>query len=273
VPSADLGRLGPHQGEAISYNWKGYYSASGFVIWLALILAIVIPKDNHNIHVLWIVVPLVVLNRLWSSFNKITGMSSSSAIQFDTVFRSMLIGIAVLWLIVNYFKRSGGFIRFLLSFVTVVLVAGLGTLSYSTEFSNETTLFLAVFAFITFGMLTAIVITRKLCKGKYRPVCFLLWLALWTLICSIFATMGFLIVGSLIMSSGPDFFEATTFVILVGSILGLSLYVLNLPFLILGFAHPFFRERLCACLNLRPQTTTAKSETGLDQIPNQQSPI
>lgn len=32
---------------------------------------------------------------------------------------------------------------------------------------------------------------------------------------------------------------------------GLCLYVLILPFVILGFASPFFRKRLCGCLNLK----------------------
>jgi len=126
-----------------------------------------------------------------------------------------------------------------------------------TEFSNEVALLLALFAFLAITMLGATIIAGKLCKGKYRPLCFMLWLALWTLLGSLFATFGFFIVGTFIMSSGsgPDILEAILMLTLVGLILGLCLYVLNLPFMILGFVNPFFRERFNACLRLKSMPT------------------
>ncbi len=162
----------------------------------------------------------------------------------------MTVGITVLWLVVNYFKNFGGFVRFLLSFVTVVIVAGLGTLSYSTEFSNETAIFLTFFAFLAIAMLVAITAAGKLCYWKYRPLRFMLWMALWTILCSVITTFGLFFVGTYIMSSGskPDISEMILSVSMIGLIFGLCLYMLNLPFMLLGFANPFFRERFCACL-------------------------
>jgi len=258
VPSANLGDVGPQQGEAVSYNWKWSYSAPGFIIWSVLILALVLPKANHDPRILLIFVPLVIVNLLWLAFKEVSSMPSSSASQFDTIFHSMAVGIAVLWLVVNYFERFGGFVRFLLSFGTVVTVAGLGTLSYTTEFSNEVVLFLAFFVFLSITMLGATTTAGKLCKWKYRPLCFMLWMALWTLLGSLFATFGFFIVGTFLMSSGasgPDLLEAILMLSLVGLILGLCLYVLTLPFMILGFANPFFRERFNACLRLKSMPT------------------
>jgi len=188
-------------------------------------------------------------------------MPSSSASQFDTVFYSMAVGITVLWLVLNYFEKFGGFVRFLLSFITIVAVAALGTLSYSTEFSNEMVLFLAFFGYLTITMLGAITAAGKLCYWKYRPLNFMLWMALWTLLCSLITTFGFFIVGTAITSSGPglDILEAIKMLSLVGLIIGLCLYVLILPFMILGFANPFFRERLKTCLQLKTMPTTAIS--------------
>jgi hypothetical protein len=176
----------------------------------------------------------------------------------------MAVGIAVLWLVVNYFESSGSFVRFLLSFVILVAVAGLGTLSYSTEFSNEVVLFLVLFAFLAITMLSAMTTAGKLCKWKYRPLCFMLWLAVWMLLGSLFATYGFFIVGTSIMSSGPgpDILEAILMLTLIGLIFGLCLYVFNLPYMILAFYSPFFRERFCACLRLKSMPITAvKSNT------------
>jgi len=39
---------------------------------------------------------------------------------------------------------------------------------------------------------------------------------------------------------GPRLLEAMLILAMGGPILGLCLYLLNLPFMILGFAHPFF---------------------------------
>jgi hypothetical protein len=243
--------MGPQQGEAASFDWKWYYSAAGSLIWLALILALVVPKANCDLRILLILAPLVIVNLLWLAFKKLSGMPFSSASQFDTVFHSMAVGIAGLWLIANYFHGFGGFVRFLISLGILVAVACLGVLSYSFELPEETALFLALLVFMALTMLTAMTVSQRLCRGKYRPVCFMLWLALWTLLVSSVAMFGFIVVGSIITSSKPDLSEGIMIVVQGGLTFGLCLYVLNLPFMILGFAHPFFRERFCACLGLQ----------------------
>ncbi len=254
MPSANLGDVGPQQGEAVNFDWKWSYSVPGLVIWLALILALVLPKANRDKRILLIFVPLVIVNLLWLAFKEVSRMPSSSASQFDTVFHSLSVGIAVLWLVANYFDRFGSFVRFLMSFGTLVAVACLGILSYSTEFSNEAALFLAMLVFLSIAVLGATTTAGKLCRGKYRPLRFMLWLALWTILTSLFTMFGFFVVGTLIMSSGglaQYNLEMILMLILVGLACGLCLYVLNLPFMILGFANPFFRERFCACLGLQ----------------------
>jgi hypothetical protein len=115
-------------------------------------------------------------------------------------------------------------------------------------------------------------LSRRLCGGEYRPVRFLLWLALWTLLCSLVAALGFLIVASIIFSSGPGSYEAILTFVLAGSIFGLFLYGLNLPFMILGFAHPFFRERCCVCLRLKSIPSTVESDDASGRLDNRQGP-
>ena len=232
----------------------------GLVIWVGLILALVVPKTNHDLRVLWILVPLAIVNILWWIFMKLAGMNSTDAQQFTLVFNSMAVGVTVLWLIANSFVRFGGAIRFLLSFMTVIIVAGLGILSYSSELSNETALFLIFFAFMDLTMLASITLSRRLCKKKCRPVYFMLWLLFWILLASLVAIAGFIAIGSMIVSSWPDLHETVIIFGLGELIFGLCLYVLNLPFMILGFVHPFFRARFCACLGLKPKAITVNSK-------------
>jgi hypothetical protein len=46
---------------------------------------------------------------------------------------------------------------------------------------------------------------------------------------------------------------------------GLWLYVLNFPFMILGFISVFYRERYCACLHIKPVSAASK-QTGIDLL-------
>jgi hypothetical protein len=257
-----MGDIGPQQGEAVSYNCKWHYSAGKWIIWLALVAAFAIPQANRNSRILLILIPLGIVNLLWWIFMKYANMNSTDALQFGIIFNSMAVSMTVLWLVANYFKRFGGAVRFLLSFVTVVGVASLGTLAYSTEFSTETVMYLVLFAFMALTILIAITLSRRLCGGTYRPVCFMLWLVLWMFIGSLITTSGFVLICSIIFSSGPESAEAILIFIFAGSVFGLFLYVLNLPFMLLGFAHPLFRERFCAYLSLKPKASTVESEAG-----------
>ena len=275
VPSADLGRIGPQQGETTSYNWKWYYSASGLIIWLALILAVVIPKANHNLQVLWIVVPLVVANLLWLAFKQASDMPSRVAAFYDTLFQSMVISITVLWLTANHFRKLVGGARFFFSFGTVLIVASLGTLPYYTGFSRDTFLFSVLFVIITLALLLAMTLSSILCRKQYKPGYFMLWLALWTLIGSIVAISicyavsifySVLITGTGTRPPWSDLPRLILQLAIPGLIFGLLVYMLNLPYMILGFAHHFFRERFCTCLGL-----TVKSGAGLDGLDGNES--
>jgi len=251
VSSSDIGDLGPSRGLDVVYDWKWCYSVSGLAVWLVLVLALIVPKANRNRRALLILVPLVFVNLIWMIFLRFAKMNSTDEQEFTLIFNSMAVAVTVLWLIGSYFVSFGGFVRFLLFSATAVIVASLGPWFYFAEFSGEMALFLALFIFMTLTMLAAITMSRRLCGGKYRPVSFMLWLALWTVLNSFIATFGFLVVALAIFPSRPPFSETILIFVFAGLIFGLFLYVLNLPFMVLGFAHPFFRERFCACLRLK----------------------
>jgi hypothetical protein len=253
VPAADLGEMGPQQGQATNFNWKWHYSAPGLLIWLALILALIVPKANHNPRILWILVPLVILNLAWLVFKKLSGMPSSSASQFEMLIQSMVIGIAVLWLTANYLEKLGGVARFFIAFGMVLIVAGLGTLSYFSGFSMQSHLFAILFATMTLALLLAMTVSSLLCRRRYRPGRFMLWLGLWILLGSVLAfgvTYALFILAIGPGSSRPDLSQIILSMVMPGVIFAVFLYMLILPFMLLGFAHPFFRRRFCACLGL-----------------------
>jgi len=271
IASQDIGELGPKEGTAVIYNWRWYYSALGFLVWLALIIVFVLPKSNRDRRALLIIVPLVIVNLLWLLFKKVLGMSSSDAQQFDMLFQSISIGIAVLWLIAHKLGGFNGFVRFCLSLCILAVIAVFGTLSYHTGFSGETSLFLVLLVFMSIILLLAMTVAGWLCKRQYLPVRYMLWLGLCTLFGSAVAMIGVFIIGMLFIFPGqPKLMSVIFDVAGVGLIFGVCLYVLNLPYMILAFHSPFFRERFYACLRLKSMpTTTAQADT--DQLSEQSS--
>ena len=250
----DIGDVGPRHGEAVNYEWKWYYSASGFIIWLFLILAIVLPKANQNFCVLRIFIPIVIVLLLWPLFKWVVVVTSSEAKQWDLLLQSFVISLAVLWLLAKQIGTFNGVIRFFLSISVFAVVAGLGIISNYLGFLREAIILLAFPVCSGLILLLAMAAAGRLCKGQYLPKRFMLWLGLLILFGGILVVYVFLFIVILTNSSvlsGSELFKIILYGTTVGSIFGLCIYVLNLPFMILPFGDPFFRERFYACLRLK----------------------
>jgi hypothetical protein len=244
--------VGPHKGQALLYEWQWHYSAPGLIVWLVLIAAVVGLRANRNCRVLLILVPLAVVNLLYLLLKKLSGMTSSSAAQFDVVFQAAAIGVTLLWLVAPVLGRQG-IHRIVVAFVLLMAVAGLSVFSYGTVSSEETAIFLVFLGSLGGLLVLAPAAATRLCRRLYRPVGFMLWLAVWMIVGGVVATLGAFAILLSVLSSGPpasEIPEVILQIMTVGSILGLCLYVLYLPYMLLGFASPFFRTRLQACLSL-----------------------
>ncbi len=245
--------MGPHEGQVSLYKWHWYYSVPGLFVWLILIVALVGLKANRNRRILLILIPLTIVNLLYLLFKKAVSMDSSSALQFDLLFQSLTVGVTLLWLVAPALGRRG-VVRVVVAFVLLMVVTGMSIFSYGTMSSEETTIFLVLLGFLGTVMVFAPAATTRLCQGRYRPVAFMLWLAVWMIVGSTVATLGAFAVMLSVLSSGPSASELSMVILqtmMVGAILGLCLYILYLPYMILRFASPFFRMRLQGCLNLR----------------------
>ena len=258
VPTVEVGQVIPNVVETTIYDWKWYYTAQGLAVWLVLIPALLLPRSNRDLRALLIVVPLMVVNQLAMPVVRAAGMISMRAVQLDTLVQSMAVGTAVLWLTADSIKRYRGRIRFLFSLGTVWLVAGLGTLSCFSEVSGDLVLSLELIAVLALALLAAMVITRTICDQRCRPVDFMVWLAACTLVAAMLAVLGLYVAES--DPSWASLWQALPRTLTMGLILGLGVYLVNLPFMILGFANPFFRERLCGCLSLKPPSRVSPSD-------------
>jgi hypothetical protein len=242
--------LGQQSGEAALVNWNWYYAAPEFAVWLVLIAGLALPKSNRNIKALAIFLPIGISSLLWAILIKIT--SAPSSIQGSGLFQSMLVGIALLWLLGDYIGKFGGAGRFMLFLAVMVGTGIICYLSYSPGSLEAVIEFLILYVCLVVTLLTAMTLTRLSCKKTYSQKRFMLYLALCMLLTGSFGLVIFVIIGNVIFTSWPsNLISEFLSVAGIGLIFGLVVYVFNLPFMILGFVNPFYRERFLTCMRLK----------------------
>jgi hypothetical protein len=224
----------------------------GNLPWFALILAIGIFKENRDYRIFYLLIALLAVNLIWYLFKTVTDSAiSSTVIEFDVTFQSFSIGLAVLWLTMHKFSDYNGLTRYFLGLAVMTFVLFLSIRSTYPNYSTKTAQIFSLCFFISIFMLFGFSLTGKYCKKQYRPKTFILWLALFMPVCGIAAMIGYIIFECIVTNSFPD--PIVLIMVLVsGFISGILIYALNVPFLIMGFVSPFFRERFCNILRLKP---------------------
>jgi hypothetical protein len=258
VASQELGGLGAKEGEAVVYHWKWYYNASGLIIWLVLVLALVMIKANRNRRAWLILIPLVAVSLLWTIFKKVAPLPSSYLSTSDPLFVSLVIGISVLLLLGHKIGNRNRFVTFLLAWVLMTVVGIAGVISYSgLSFSQQAVGSVIVFAMTALAMLLAFVFAGRCCRKRYSNLRFMLWLAVWDVVVCEMIFLGYLAIAMVIMSmigDMPDGLRLSSVLLqlaVTGLVVGICLYVILLPFMILAQRSGFFRERFYACLRLK----------------------
>jgi len=249
VPSADIADLGPQQGASVIYNWRWYYGAPTLTLWLALIAAFVFIKANRNPQALLILVPLLIVNLLWLVFKKALHVGSADAEMFGMVFHSLAVGITVLWLLANRLGNRNPLVTFLLAFAIVAVLGLLGTVSYvGLEFSPQTIGGPILLGMLALAMLLGFALTAWRCQNRYSGLRFVLYLAFWTAAACLATALIFFSIVLVIYRPPIPIFAAMLQLLVVGSVLGVCLYVIVFPYVLLAMCSSFFRQRFYACL-------------------------
>lgn len=254
----------PFVGRPALYYWPWYWHLPSLGPWLLLALAVALPAANRHRHALLIFVPLLILGLLWERVTTRTGMPSAGRAQFSFLGEFLATGLALLWLNADKLGRLRGPAR---------LAAGLGLLlladlmvipSYWGSFPGRTGMFIVFTAIMGIVLLVALTLTRRLAHQRYRPLHFLLWLAVWSIVGSIAGAAAF--VGVLTLShlhDIPGLQALIVEIVVAGLVLAVCLYAVNLPYLLLMFTSPFFRRRFQVWLgveSLLPQAQAANPE-------------
>ncbi len=250
MPTTDLGEIGSQDIQEAIYNWKTFYSIAGSMYWLPLILVMGIFKDNRDLKMLYILVPLLIINFFWMLFKQATGGNSSNSIPLDVTFYSFIIGFSVFWLTIHKFSKYHGIVKFFLYLIIMTLIISIGILTTFSDFDRAMGLMFVFFILMVSTSFLCFALAGKVCKKQYQPKKFMIWLAVFLPALGTIALLAYLAVGNSIMNSNMNSRDLIT-VFIAGPLTGLFIYAIHLPFLIMVFVIPFYRERLCGYLKLK----------------------
>jgi hypothetical protein len=253
--SAKIGEAGPFEGEPVLYHWPWYWHLPGFGLWLLLAIAVALPRTNRHRHALLIFIPMLVLGLLWQQVTKLTGMPSATEVQFSFFIEFLAVGVALLWLNADRLGKYRSVVRFGMSLGILVLADLAAVLSYWGTFPGQSSVLLAFTGIMAIILLISLAIARRLAHRHYRPVRFMLWLAVWSTACSTAGAAAFVGVMMLVSTYPMHDLRAILVQIVVpGLVIGLCLYAVNLPYMLLVFSSPFFRRRFQIWLGVPPKS-------------------
>jgi hypothetical protein len=254
VASADLGDLGPHKSEPVAVEWRWHYHwqwnyhwpvLSGWIIVGALLVLI---KENRSRQAWLILIPSLLLSAvLWPWIQRQFSLPSDVAQLFGFPFQWLVAAWTAVWLLSPWLARRRPVVAFASAvglFAMVGIVAQFGVLRNRGQS-------LRIYGIAVFALLLASVLSSYSCRKSYRPARFLAWLLPWLIIGVMAGLIYEFIWLDGLLASAPSIPELVVRIIFtVPLCAGVLLYLLNLPFMILAFRCPTYRDRLHKLLRL-----------------------
>lgn len=259
--SCDIGDLGPKEGAAISYYWNPLYNFVGILPWLLLGLAILLLWENRCIQVVWILLPAVIFRLLWAAFGRLMHVPSEASAMFISIIDCLLSGLILNWLLSQRIGNRNRFVTWLLGII--VFAIALGVMTISTGVGREA-IQISIFIGLSVGILmVSFPLAGFLCRKKFGPVRFSLWMAFWVLI----TTLGFFAAFGVIQAAMIHYSMKAILlqVLMVGLIYAGILIVGLLPFELVLFINSFWRRRFEAVFGLKKKAAAIETlQTNID---------
>jgi hypothetical protein len=270
VTSFDLGTMGAKDGPAVEYNWvwaapvlSGFRSEAndgsaadnnGFppgglpwVPWL-VIFGLLALKPNRRPAAWLIWLPLGCATAFTLVLPSIPP-SGSDFLQEAIV--ALAFGLAAVWLLSNYLRRSRRRLTFLCFLLALAGFSELSAMarqnfSLATDESSEISLLLAL---AVPASAVALSLAGRICRGRYRPAGLYLWLLVWLAATWLVIAAPFFLSAAAVSSNSVPWSDFFIPVLAVAA----GNFAVLLSFLILSWANPFYRERLKTLLHIQSE--------------------
>jgi hypothetical protein len=229
----------------VEYTWVLPSIAPLLLPWL-VILGLLALKSNRRPAAWLIWLPLTGV----MAMSCIPQMLPSGTDGLLDAIAALAFGLSAVWLLSNYLRRTRRLATFFCVLLTLAAFTALAFIASQGGSRLEVdTLQIGIVAAIgaLFSTLT-LSLGGWLCRRRYHPLALYPWLAVSLAIVWLGAALPFFLYA--VSSSGGKIPWSEFFIPVLAVAAGN--FVLLLPFLILSSANPFFRERLQALLNAKP---------------------
>jgi len=249
-----VGNVGPGKAPPVFCEWRWYYHLPSLSLWGLVALALVVPKENRKPQAWLILIPLFLVMALWQMPVRLLSLPPSAANPLGFMVNSVAMAWTVVWLLGH---RLGSRHRVAAFFwmLGVMLVIGLWAYvgEYGTRLTSEM-LMLIPYGVCALGLLSSMALARLFCRKTDRPGPFMGWLFLWM---GLVSTAGMLLFAVVMTIAAFNIFMLLMVLIsaaIAGLFLTVILYLGNLPFMLLAFKNPFYRERFQCTFGLEPKS-------------------
>jgi hypothetical protein len=197
----------------------------------------------------WLIgLPLLLLAGIQVGFRQIGSGLPMELGMFAEGLGALTFGIAAIWLTGHLYGPRHRLLGFL---GMLGVLAGFSVVVAAVKFASDDGWSDGPWSVILLGFCAlvlpvALSLSALFCRGRYRPVALFVWLMLWLPAVAIALTSPFVLFAALSSGGGALWGEYVGGMLLVAA----SLLGTLTPFLVLSFAHPFFRRRLQELLRL-----------------------
>jgi hypothetical protein len=212
----------------------------------------VVPRTNRTREVLLILVPVALVNLVWLAATRLFNLATSDKETFAMVVLSLTAASAVLWLLGHGIARYTPYKGIVLALGIAAGLALMGMFSV-VDVSRRTLAFASLSGVLMPALVLGYVLAGRMSRRAYRPIRFLLFLALWTMAFSTVAMFLWFLLGSAASGDWPtDAVSLLVVTVVAGAIIGACVFLISLAFVLVGLRSPLFRPRLFACLRMQP---------------------
>ena len=256
MASSDIGGLGAKEGPALAYTWTLPSIMPDVLPWVLLLLLLALkPNRAFSAWLIWL--PLGGIIGLAYLLEAADLMNSNLTDPFQQVFGNLVFALAAVWLVSPFLVRK---FRLLTGLGLILSLGIFSAVFYAIRqlWDNdwsvvEGAVIISLFV-LGFGVSLALVLSSLMCRRRFRPMRFSIWLVIWLLLGISACASPFFLFFALTNGFGGPPLEMllemfTSVLIAVG---GNAL--ITLPFLLLSFSNGFYRERFKALFHLTAPT-------------------
>lgn len=229
------------------------YNVLGALPWLLLVLAFFLLKENRTPQAFWMLLPVVLCRLAWMLFALLMKIPSEQGTVFVALIDCLIIALAVNGLLAQRIGNRNRFVTWLLGWLVFAVVYGAVVINLG--FSSDT-----IQASIIMGITAAVLmisfsLASLLCRRKWRPVRFSLWMAFWLWLLSAGSFLSVMLIVSAMNGYSVATADELSQVLIVSLVFTAIMAVGLLPFEILFFKNAFWRKRFEAIFGLMKKTS------------------